>query len=72
MKPGGKFIIWLYGKEGNGLYIFLFNNLRKIRRQGYMAGGPGRQFMPQTDVGGNIEDKLNALAIGKINITDPF
>jgi hypothetical protein len=51
---------------------YLVNNLRKIRRQGYMAGGPGRQFMPQTDVGGNIEDKLNALAKGQINITDPF
>ena len=27
---GGKFIMWVYGKEGNELYLFLFNNLRRI------------------------------------------
>ena len=32
LKPQGKFIIWLYGKEGNELYLFIFNNLRKITR----------------------------------------
>ena len=32
LKPKGKFIIWLYGKEGNELYLFIFNNLRKITR----------------------------------------
>ena len=26
LKPKGKFIIWLYGKEGNELYLFIFNN----------------------------------------------
>lgn len=26
----GKFIIWVYGKEGNELYLFIFNNLRRI------------------------------------------
>ena len=26
----GKFIIWVYGKEGNELYLFFFNNLRRI------------------------------------------
>ena len=50
----------------------LVNNLKKIRRQGYLSGGPGRQNMPQTDVGGDIEDKLNALAQGKVNIKEPF
>ena len=30
LKPKGKFIIWLYGREGNELYLFIFNNLRKI------------------------------------------
>ena len=32
LKPKGKFIVWLYGKEGNELYLFIFNNLRKITR----------------------------------------
>ena len=32
LKPKGKFIIWLYGKEGNELYLFIFNNLRKVTR----------------------------------------
>ena len=32
LKPKGKFIIWLYGKEGNELYLFIFTNLRKVPR----------------------------------------
>ena len=50
----------------------LVNNLRRIRRQSYLSGAPGRQNMPQTNVGGDIEDKLNALAQGKVNIKEPF
>ncbi len=30
LKNDGKFIIWVYGKEGNELYLLIFNNLRKI------------------------------------------
>ena len=30
VKKDGKFIIWVYGKEGNELYLLIFNNLRKI------------------------------------------
>ena len=30
MKPDGKFIIWVYGKEGNELYLLIFNNLRRL------------------------------------------
>jgi SAM-dependent methyltransferase len=30
LKKNGKFIMWVYGKEGNELYLFIFNNLRKI------------------------------------------
>ena len=32
LRPNGKFIVWLYGKEGNELYLLIFNNLRKITR----------------------------------------
>ena len=32
IKPKGKFIMWVYGYEGNELYIFIFNNLRRITR----------------------------------------
>ena len=32
LKDKGKFIIWLYGKEGNGLYLLIFNNLRRITK----------------------------------------
>ena len=32
LKKNGKFIIWLYGKEGNYLYLLIFNNLRKITK----------------------------------------
>ena len=30
LKPNGKFICWVYGHEGNEIYIFIFNNLRRI------------------------------------------
>ena len=32
IKPNGKFIIWVYGYEGNELYLFIFNNIRRITR----------------------------------------
>ena len=32
LKPGGKFIVWVYGFEGNETYILIFNNLRRITR----------------------------------------
>ena len=30
LKKNGMFICWLYGYEGNEIYIFIFNNLRRI------------------------------------------
>ena len=30
LKSDGKFIIWVYGREGNEIYLFIFNNLRRI------------------------------------------
>lgn len=30
LKENGKFIIWVYGKEGNEIYLFIFNNFRRI------------------------------------------
>jgi len=30
LNKNGKFIIWVYGKEGNEIYLFIFDNLRRI------------------------------------------
>ena len=30
LKKNGKFICWVYGYEGNELYILIFNNLRRL------------------------------------------
>jgi SAM-dependent methyltransferase len=30
VRPGGKVLVWLYGREGNGWIIWLFNPLRKL------------------------------------------
>ncbi len=30
LKTNGKFICWVYGYEGNEIYIFVFNNLRRL------------------------------------------
>ena len=33
LKPGGKFVVWVYGKEGNGLYLALVEPLRYITKR---------------------------------------
>src|SRR5262245_1562121 len=33
LRPGGTFAIWLYGKEGNGFYLFVLNSLLGITRR---------------------------------------
>ncbi len=32
LKPGGRFIVWIYGKEGNALYLLLVTPLRWITK----------------------------------------
>jgi SAM-dependent methyltransferase len=32
LRPGGRFLVWLYGKEGNGLYLMLVLPLRTITK----------------------------------------
>ena len=33
LRPGGKLIVWLYGREGNGLYLAMFGALRGITKR---------------------------------------
>lgn len=33
LKPGGRILLWLYGREGNGLYLSIFGPLRTITRR---------------------------------------
>ena len=33
LRPGGTFAIWLYGKEGNGFYLFVLNALLGLTRR---------------------------------------
>ena len=30
--PGGRFVVWVYGREGNGSYIFFAESLRRLTR----------------------------------------
>jgi SAM-dependent methyltransferase len=32
LKKGGEFVFWVYGHEGNEIYLAVFNNLRRITR----------------------------------------
>ena len=33
LRPGGKMLVWLYGREGNGLYLALAQPLRALTRR---------------------------------------
>jgi len=33
LRPGGRFLVWLYGKEGNGLYLAFIRPLRDITKR---------------------------------------
>ena len=33
LRPGGHFFVWLYGKEGNGLYLTLIRPLRALTKR---------------------------------------
>ena len=32
LRPGGRFFVWMYGKEGNGLYLALISSLRSLTK----------------------------------------
>lgn len=32
LKPGGKFLLWVYGKEGNKLYLLFYNFISKLTK----------------------------------------
>ena len=32
LKPNGELVFWVYGREGNEIYLLIFNNLRRITR----------------------------------------
>ena len=42
-----------------------------IKRK-FAAGAPGRKDMPQSDSGGKPKDRLDQLAKGAINVSEPF
>ena len=50
----------------------IFTNLELMIKRKFATGAPGRASMPQSDQGGDPEDKLKALAKGKINVSEPF
>ena len=50
----------------------IFTNLELMIKRKFATGAPGRKSMPQSDQGGDPEDKLKALAKGKINVSEPF
>jgi len=33
LRPGGRLVVWLYGREGNGLYLMLAHSLRVVTRR---------------------------------------
>jgi SAM-dependent methyltransferase len=33
LRPGGRFLVWLYGKEGNGLYLSIIRPLRSLTKR---------------------------------------
>jgi SAM-dependent methyltransferase len=33
LRPGGHFLVWLYGKEGNGLYLAVVGSLRSLTKR---------------------------------------
>lgn len=33
LKPGGRFVVWVYGKENNGVYLAFYRSVQKITRR---------------------------------------
>ena len=47
LKPGGRFVVWLYGREGNGLYLALALPLRRVTKGAPHALRGGRGASPR-------------------------
>lgn len=68
----------LFSKMGytsdEAIYKYVADNLKLVKDLGKYgaAKGPDRKAMPQTDKGGDSEEKIAALAKGAINFRSPF
>jgi hypothetical protein len=74
LTPEAEAVFGKYGLEGKeAIAKHLFKNLDKIVSNGFVSGAPGRKDMPQTDADKTKSiDKLEPLAKGEINISEPF
>ena len=74
LTPEAEAVFAKYGLNGKeAIAKHLFKNLDAIVKQGFVTGAPGRKDMPQTDADKTKSiDKLEPLAKGQINITEPF
>jgi hypothetical protein len=74
LTPEAEAVFKKYGIDGKeAVAKHLYKNLDTIVKRGFVAGAPGRKDMPQTDADKTKSiDKLEPLAKGQINITDPF
>tara|TARA_R110001632_G_scaffold176264_1_gene296012 strand:+ start:43 stop:942 length:900 start_codon:yes stop_codon:yes gene_type:complete len=50
----------------------IHTNLELMIKRKFAKGAPGRKDMPQSDSGGKPKDRLDQLAKGAINVSEPF
>ena len=59
-------------KDNDAIAVLLYKNLENLKKNNRpVVGAPGRIDMPQTDVAGKADIKLDLLARGDINFIDP-